>query len=628
MFVLFIYSCKNASYYTKKGNLKFASGEYDFAIQHYHQALSKGGNKELLNYKIGEAYRLSNRLYLSAPYYAKALELNPKLDTAIFFYALSLKYQGNYEQALNKMEEYNQKGRTYEFRNRAVAEIAALKKWQDIYKKISGFKIKNAGFLNTTGSDFGLVELENKNLVFSSSRNQSKIYRATGQGFLDLFMYKFDGFDSTSGQAIPFPKPIYDEDTHEACATFSPNGNVMVFAKSNDGSKKGRKETDLFISIFKGGRWTNPQLLKINTKDAWTSTPMFSHDGKTLYFASNRKGGYGGIDLYKATVVNDTDFVDVTNLGPKINTNGNEMFPYLAKNGRFYFASDGHPGLGGLDLFYAQRDSATGALEIENLGQPINSKYDDFAIYFTSDSTGFFSSNREGGKGDDDIYEFKYKPIYILELNLDVEFVRSDSNTLIDNLHLVIKNNDKMIIDTILPHGKITLKLEQNLDYQIFAERKGFFAINEVYTTRNIKPIKLKEGLNKMFLYQRYTLNPIILNKEIVLENIYYDYNKTEIRPDAAIELDKVVKLMKDNPKIKIELGSHTDSRGDHNFNMKLSQGRADAAVQYIISKGIDPKRIVAKGYGETMPIVVDEKTEEDYQKNRRTEFKVIEIED
>ncbi|MFQ3576819.1 MAG: OmpA family protein [Cytophagales bacterium] len=628
--VTLLFSCRNAAYYTKKGNAKFVAGEYDFAIQHYQSALSKGGNKEFLNYRLGESFRLSNRLPQSADFYAKALDKNPKLDTAVFYYALSLKAQGNYEQALKRMEEYNQTGRTFDFRNRAASEISNLKKWQDIYSKISGFSVKNASYLNTKGAEFGVVVLDDGNLVFSSSRNQNKIYRATGQGYLDLFKYRFDGFEKNSGQAVPFEKPIYEEDTHEACATFSPDGNVMVFAKSNDGGKKGRKETDLFMSLFRGGRWTEPKLMKINAKDAWTSTPMFSPDGKTLYFSSNRKGGFGGIDLYKATVENDTNFIDITNLGSKINTGGNEMFPYLAKNGRFYFSSDGHAGLGSLDLFYAQRDSATGALMIENLGQPVNSKFDDFAIFFSNDSTGYFSSNREGGKGDDDIYEFVYKPVYLVEFYLDIEVFRSDTNLLVNDLHLKINTGNKIVTDTISATGKLSLKLENETDYSILADKKGYFTLDAGYSTKGKKPAhrELKEGLNKIYLYQKFIMDPIILNKEIVLENIYYDYNKTDIRVDASVELDKVVKMMRDNPGIRIELGSHTDSRGDHDFNMKLSQGRAESAVKYIISKGIESSRLVAKGYGETTPIVPDEKTEEDYQKNRRTEFKVIEIND
>ncbi len=620
-----------ASKYTKKGNVKFKNGEYDFAIQLYQSALSKGGIKDYLNFKIGESYRLSNRLVEAVPFYEKALDNNSKLDTAAYFYALGLKSQGNYQQAITRLKDYSENGRTYDFRNKAQLEINNLKQWEEIYAKPTGFLLKNADYINTKGAEFCGYKFDDNSLIFSTSRGQSKLYRANGLGFLDLYKYRFDGYDATSGQAVPIEPPIYNEDTHEACATYTPDGNTIIFAKSNDGSKKGRKETDLYISYFRNAQWTAPKLMKINVDGYWTSTPMLSKDGQTLYFSSNRRGGNGGIDLYKATLENDTAWTNVTNLGSKINTIGNEMYPFLASNGKFYFASDGHPGLGNLDLFVATRDSATGALTINNLGRPANSPADDFGISFSSDSTGYISSNREGGKGDDDIYDFNYKPLYIVNFFLDgvAKQITTDSiEKELTDVHFKLFEGNDLQLDSLSQSGRLTKLIKANSQYLLLAEKKGYFTKEySINTKGKTPPIKeLKEGINHIRIFAKLVLEKIELNKEIVLENIYYDYNKTDIRNDAANELDKLVRLLVENPGIKIELGSHTDSRGNNDFNLKLSQGRADAAVNYIISKGIDAKRLVAKGYGETDPIIKEEKSEEDFQRNRRTEFKVLEI--
>lgn len=627
--ILYITSCHTAAYYTKKGNKKFALGEYDFALQNYQSALSKGGNKAYLNYKIGESFRLSNRLTESVGYYGKAIEENPKLDTALFYYALGLKWQGNYEQSETRMKEYLEKGRSYEFKNRAQMELNSLALWEEIYKKQTGYKIKNADYLNTPGADYGVVQYDEKSIVFSSSRNMSKLYRATQTGFLDLFKYTFDGFSQNSGQAVPLPKPIYSEDTHEASATFNADGTMMIFAKSNDGDKKGRKECDLYVSYFRAGQWSEPKLMSLNTKTSWTSTPMLSPDGKTLYFASDKKGGNGGIDLYKASYV-DTSWTNVTNLGTKINTAGNELFPFLSPSGKFYFASDGQPGLGGLDIFRALRDSSTGALTVENIGQPANSTSDDFAIYFGTDSTGYFSSNRPNGKGDDDIYDFKYKPLYIVNFFLDgATFYKPDTaEVALDSVRIKIYKADSLVLDTLAPKGTFSTKLQKETDYKIVATKDNFFTKEQLFTTKGKIPNKrdLKEGVNDIRLSTKIVMEQIIIDKEIVIENIYYDYRAWNIREDAARELDKVVKLLVDNPGITIEISSHTDSRGNDEGNMKLSQARAESAVAYIVSKGIKKERITAKGYGETAPRIKEEKSELDFQINRRTEFKVTKI--
>ncbi|MBY0427216.1 MAG: hypothetical protein K2Q22_16395, partial [Cytophagales bacterium] len=389
----------------KKGDKKFDRAEFEFAIQFYQKAITKGGPKDIINYKIANSYRISNRVKEAAPYYKSAIDAGNKKDSAIFYLALGLKSKGEYINAQSLFKQYLGVGLNNELKRRAKIEIESIDKIKDLLLKEQVFKIKNAEYLNTPGSEFCPVCKEDK-IIFTSSRGQSKLYRANGLGFTDIFQFKPDGGFQGSGVIKQFIEKINNEGTHEACITFSVDGNTVVYAKSNDGTRKGALNTDLYISHFRGGDWTEPEMLGISDPDAWDSSPAFSSDGKTLYFSSNRKGGRGGVDIWKATTDNKGKFHNVINLGSVINTPANEMFPYASPDGRLYFSSDGHVGLGGLDVFVAYRDDSTYKIIIENMGPPINSSGDDFALQFKNSTNGYFSSNREGGKGDDDIYEF------------------------------------------------------------------------------------------------------------------------------------------------------------------------------------------------------------------------------
>jgi peptidoglycan-associated lipoprotein len=325
------------------------------------------------------------------------------------------------------------------------------------------------------------------------------------------------------------------------------------------------------------------------------------------------------------------------NLGPEVNTPGNELFPYVAEDGNLYFSSDGHPGFGGLDLFVSKR--INGRVIIENLGQPMNSKADDFGIYFFRPDRGFFSSNRDGGKGDDDIYTFVNEDPDLKIVNYllaGVTQTHDDKNNLqiLPRVRVqLLDEANKLVDETITENdGKFMFRVYENETYNLVAEKVGgmdrFLVTRGIYTMKGkaVDKTTLKDLVTTVTRDTVLVLEKIVKDKIFVLDNIYYDLDKDNIRPDAALELDKLVTILKDNPEIKIELSSHTDDRAPDDYNMDLSDRRARSAVNYLVSKGIDRSRLVAKGYGESRLIIKNAKTEEEHQVNRRTEFKILEI--
>ena len=368
---------------------------------------------------------------------------------------------------------------------------------------------------------------------------------------------------------------------------------------------------------------------KYNNKEEYSvGHPAISPDGDILYFVSDMPGGVGETDIYYCVKNVDGTWETPQNAGTTINTSGKEMFPVIEKNGDLYFSSNGHPGMGGLDMFRSTGSKETWS-EPENLKHPFNSPKDDFAILFTEEGkTGFFTSNRDGGEGADDIYSFKYTPPPVpTKLTLQVttwEKMENDTLAILtDEVNILYcessnpKNKRKL---TNMGDGKYEVVISCDSKYEVSAISNKFFAV----------PAQTIETHCETFndtVFVKFVFERIVLNKEIVIENIYYDYNKANIKPEAAIELGKVISLLKENPAIIIELGSHTDSRGSDSYNLDLSQRRADAAVKYIVENGISQERITAKGYGETKLLNRCSNgvrcSEQEHQKNRRTEFKI-----
>ncbi len=621
----------------RKVQKSFLRGEYQHVIETLTSKKISDAGKA--NYLIAESYRLSNRIKHAEPYYAKAGGRGIDRDSVQFYYAQSLKANARYDEARKQLDELIKRTSNEALRNRAQMEYNGLAYLEKLREKPSYYRVKNLETLNSAQSEYNPVFLNNE-LYFTSSRGNGKLYAATGTPFTSLYKVASRGAIVDIATVAPLPSFINMPNVNNGCVTFSPDGRTMVFARGNSGKRKGGGDVDLYISRFRNGQWTEPQIITggVNTPDFWDSTPAFSPDGRTLYFASNRKGGFGGTDLYSAQMDSRGRFSRVRNLGPEINTPGNEMFPYMAEDGKLYFASDGHPGFGGLDLFVVKRSG--GKTIIENLGEPMNSAGDDFGIFLFRPDRGFFTSNREGGKGDDDIYTFVNEDPDLKVVNYYLAGItytpdKEGKLQILPNTKVsLVDNKGDVMQDYVTGNdGKFLFRVYENEDYTLIGESEGYLTKRQPYTTRGkaVDPSTLKELVTNITFDTIVVLDKIEINKIFVLENIYYDFNKYDINPAAARELDKLAQILIDNPEIKIELSSHTDSVDTEEYNMWLSQKRAESAVNYLIRKGISPDRMIAKGYGESRPIARNTNPDgtdnpEGRAKNRRTEFKILEV--
>lgn len=622
----------------KKAQKAFKFAKYEKVISYYKGVLAKQPNNPKANYYVAESYRLSNRIKEAEPYYSKAKGRGSKKDSVGLFYAKALQANGKYDEAKRELEELASSASDNEsLKDRAQKELKGMDYLARLTEKKNYYRVKNLDALNTPFAEYGPA-YSNSLLYFASSRGNQRIYEASGTPFTDLYQVDTKGANVDIGTMKALPANINLTNVNTGCITFSPDGKLMIFARGNSGKRKGGSDVDLFLSRFRSGQWTDPVPININQPNSWESTPALSPDGRTLYFSSNRKGGYGGLDIYSAQMDSRGRFGKVKNLGQDINTAGDELFPYVAENAKLYFSSDGQAGYGMLDLFVVSR--ANGKNSIDNLGPTMNSSGDDFGMFLFKPDRGFFTSNREGGKGDDDIYTFINDDPNLKVVNYYLQGVayslRKDSTREIlpdTKISLLAADGDVMQDFTTGNDGKFLFRVYENENYFLLGERDGYLTKRQTFTTlgKSVALESLKELVTNITLDTVLVLDRKAKNVHFVLNNIYFAYNKADINPEAAHELDKLVQLLNDNPEIKIEMGSHTDSVASDAFNLELSQRRAESTVNYLIRKGIDPKRLEAKGYGEGVPIARN--TNRDgtdnaagRQRNRRTEFRILEI--
>lgn len=641
----------------KKGLTSFESGYYDMAIKEFSKVKEiEDSKKGELNFKIAEAYRLSNRWVESIPFYEKAFEAGFVNNDASFYYAYALKANEEYDKAKVSFQKYIDSKSTNKVLNeRALRELNTLLLISDIKTKKSELEFKNFSAINTPNIEFSGI-VKDGYFIYSASK-KDKTY-ANGLPFLGIYQSKVSADFSSVGPAEPLSKNILDPDRNEGTPTFSPDGKIMIFARGNTGKRKDiSPDVDLYISRnVPNEGWTEPKLVSASDSSSWDGSPAFSRDGKTIYFSSNRAGGSGGLDIYRVNMDASGRFGNPANMGKAINTAGDEMFPFVSAEGKLFFASDGHPGLGKLDIFVAVRSG--GKTTVENLGLPYNSSMDDFGYSLDDAGNIFFTSNRAGGKGNDDIYYYLAPPKPTDEIAKTKDPNDSNSNDpnspnfkpqKIANYFLEgIVEGDKLALDSALvkifkldggvetdfaeiftKNGKFgPVKMEEDEDYVLLVEKNTYLTKREGFSMygRSIPYPLLKKAVTDTTFQTEINLEKLFVGKTFRLENIYYDLDKFDIRADAAVELDKLVQILKDNPLIKVELGSHTDTRGSDLYNNRLSQRRAESVINYLAIKGISKERLTAKGYGETELIVQEAKNEEEHQINRRTEFKVLEI--
>ena len=629
---LLIFSYSFLSCVTTKNAIKdFNNAEYFNAANKFEKTLKSGDAKN--NFLLAESLRKSNRLWQAEKFYRDAIKNGIDDEMAYYYLVLSLKANNNYEQADSLIINYLKKGEdesVIPLLKKEAIYINNLKNYPDT----SYYRVKNLKAINTKFAEYS-PSFSNEKLYFVSNRQSEKIYSGTGTPFTDLYEVKSRGANVDINSLKKLEDNINQEKVNEGSITFSEDGTYMIFAKGNDGKSSGRNNVDLYWSRFRRGGWTNPRLLNVNTSRSWDSTPFLSKDGKTLYFASNRSKGYGGTDIYKANVNRRGRWINIQNMGPEINTSGNELFPSVTEDGRLYFSSDSHEGFGGLDIFVASRRG--GKITIVNPGKPLNSRGDDFGVNPYNPTRGFFTSNREGGAGDDDIYTFVNDDPNLKIVNYTLKGTtltpKSDTKELnvLGNSTVKLLDRDGQVIEETFTDsdGNFKFIVYSDEEYILIGEKENYFSTRGEFSTigKELDKSKLKEFITNVEYEKNLILDRIIVNKSIVLDNIYYDLDKSDIREDAAVELDKLIVILRDNPNISIELSSHTDDRASVDYNQNLSQRRAESAVSYILSKGIDDNRITARGYGESQLIILNAKTEDEHQINRRTEFKVTSYE-
>lgn len=622
--ILLLQACTN-----KMAQKSFEKGEYDRVVDLYQGKIKADEGEK--NFLMAESYRKSNRLKEAASYYRNAIQAGVDEPGIAVYYARALKANQQYEEAERVLVEYTtQPGGDEKFKELARVELANLDHIDVLESEKNYYRIKNLEELNTKAAEYSPVYADG-NLYFSSNRDGGKIYGVTGTPFTDIYMVQSRGANVELSTLRALDPMINHADVNEGSIAISRDGTSIIFAKGNTGKASGNTEVNLYFTRFRMGSWSEPRPLSINTPDSWDSTPALTPDGTTLYFSSTREGGYGGADLYSAQLNRRGRWVDVQNLGPVINTPGDDAFPFVSEDGSLYFASDGHPGFGNLDIFVARRKR--GKVTIENLGQPMNSPADDFGLYQFDLTRGFFTSNRVGGAGDDDIYTYVNDDPDLKVVNYFVQGITKTTDDggneiILPNTKVQLVAEDGEVLNEAFTgdDGAFRFRVYTEEEYDLIGEKTDYFTTRKNFSTigKTVDRSELKDFVTNITFDTKIMMDRIVLEKSIVLNNIYYDLDKAEIRPDAAVVLDSLVQIMEDNPDIFIELGSHTDARADDNYNLDLSRRRAKSAVQYIIQNGIKPDRIVAKGYGETELIVPNAQTEEEHQRNRRTEFKVL----
>ncbi|PZD76392.1 OmpA family protein, partial [Mesonia sp. K7] len=591
------------------------------AIEDYEKLVSKGKDDAYVHMRLAEAYYNIYNSQNAEKYYGMYIaEVDTATAEAHVRYAEMLKANQKYDQSNQAMDafanKYPQDVRAREYRNNPNYLDGLL-------NTETKYTTTVAGNLNTGNSDFGVYEKDEK-VYFVSARNEArKNYGWNKQPTLDI--YVADKVADDFSKATLLPGEVNTK-YHEGTIAISPDGNTMYFTRNDytDGdyekSSNGIGQLKLYTAKLVEGVWDDVQEVPFNNSEYSTGHPALSPDGNTLYFSSDMPGGFGMSDLYKVTVNADGTFSEPVNLGGDINTPGKESFPFIDQEGTLYFSSDGHLGLGGLDIF-AIDEGKTSLADVTNMGQPINSTADDFAFsYDRTAKMGYVSSNR-GSKdvlvANDEIYRVgEVEP----ELHLIVKVINSENGALIANADVDVYNDAGMKLA-----GKQT-NASGLTDFNLPGKKKYELQVNAEEYESGSASVEEDAGEELTVVVELDPIERMITKEEVILNPILFEFDKATITPEGAMELDRLVAVMKKHENMVIFVRSHTDNRGSDTYNLDLSERRAQSTVQYVISKGIDESRISGQGFGENDPKIKcgSNCTEEEHQTNRRSEFKIV----
>lgn len=639
VFLALFVSCRSAK--LSDAEEKQRIGEYYEAAAIYRRVYTKTSPKKrdlrgYVAFRMAECNRMINSTAKAVSGYMNALRYD--YPDSILYLRLGQMQQknGRYADAIKNYDAYLQYDPTSVLAFNGVEGSQKALEWK---ANPTRYVVKRMDKFNSRRGEFSpmLLGPDYDQLYFASSRSKDKdqkISAITGQNNNNFYVIKKD----EQGNWLQ-PEELEDEvntEFDEGTPSFTPDGNTMYYTYCTQ-APEGDRTAEIYMSSRSSAKWGKGSKVEI-LKDSVTALahPSVSPDGRWLYFVSDAVGGQGGKDIFRARI-NGNDFGPMENLGPEINTPGDEVFPYVRDSVTLYFASNGHPGMGGLDLFRATLDS-TEHWHVENMRSPINSNGDDFGITFEGvHERGFFSSNRNDARGYDHLYSFEL-PVITVKIEgivFDVDEVPIEGAT----VRIVGRDGLNAKVLT-MKNGEYEVELERDIRYVMMASARGFLNQN----------FELKTGAeekNETYIVDFY-LSPI--TKPVVIENIFYDFDKATLRPESKAALDEMIKMLNDNPNVTIELGAHTDRKGTEKYNEGLAQRRAQSVVDYLIEGGIAPDRLEAKGYGESVPKVINKKMarEHDFlhegdtlsapfiekltpeqqeiadQINRRTEFKVL----
>lgn len=640
--ILFASFCHAQNSALKQATKNFDKGAYIDAIAIYEEVIKEGYESVEIYRKLGDSYYFNAMLPEASGYYDKMFALSktsPETNITpeyYFRYAQTLKAVKHYEKADEIMQMFNDK-------TQSDHRATKFSKDRDYLKTISKpnkiYTIRLLGE-NSEFSDFAPSYFED-GLVFSSSRDTGVVKRMrhvwNNKPFLNLYAAEIDA-NGELQNIEPFSKRVNTK-YHESTSAFDKEFQTIYFTRNN--FNKGRFGKDstgvnrlkIYRSVRKGDKWSKPEELPFNSDEYSVAHPALSPDGKQLYFASDMPGSSGDSDLYVVDILSDGDFGEPRNLGSEINTEARETFPFISKDGTLFFASDGHVGLGGLDIFETKIRANGSIAEIKNVGTPVNSPQDDFTFILNSDNnTGYFASNRGNELGDDSIYGFNLKeqtPIKETPCQQTLDgLVRDlDNNALMAGVSIELRDSKNQLVENTVSNSKGEFKFDKAINceetYFVRATKTEYLTAEQLLKT------SAKPGDTQLELFLDRRMKEIKpgddLSEILNISTVYFDLGKHHIRPDAEIELAKIVAVMKKFPKLNIEVRSHTDSRASDYYNLSLSERRNKATRNYIIRSGISAKRLSGKGYGESQLVNRCsngvECTEAEHQQNRRSEF-------